>query len=248
MKQEPAGENTFRSTLGVLAGIAGAIALAAGLNTALSAGKTPRDMVDAQFDDSASGAVIRERFASDYEAALAAIPADHALGLNERFRQSAIVAESILSKYLMFAGRANDAALREVIAARVALLRHVRDKKDTLSCARLLKEGSDFLYPPPDHIAEKMDEVFAALMAAIAEGRDRPVSRKAVYAEDWTALNAAVRATGVTQQQLDALEDESVHEEDCQAAIAYFETLATLPGEAGERVRSYSVDVMASLT
>ncbi len=248
MQQQPQGENTFRSMLGVLAGIAGAVALAAGLNTALSAGKAPRDLVDQEFSDSAAGAVIRQRFGEDYRAALAAIPPDHALSPSERVDHSATIAQTILSKYSRFAGRADDAVLREVIAARAALLRYVQEKKNPMSCSRLLKEGPDFLRPTPGHIAEKMDQVFAAVMTAIAEGRDHPVNRKAVYPQDWEAFDAAVRAAGLSQQQLDWLDDAGVHEEDCGSAIVYFETLASFPGEAGERVRSYTVDAIASLS
>lgn len=231
--------------LGVMAGIVGALILAATLNALMAAEKGPRGAVAQSFDDSPTGAVIRERFAADYDAALSKLAPDHALGLYERFDEASKIVDFIHARNSQYAGRANDAALRQVIEARISLLRYVSEKKDALACARLQKEGAEFMRPIPAHIGEKMDLIEAALMTAMANGRDNPVNRKAAYQEDWEALHITLVNGGLNQTQIDRFQADGVHEDDCRIAIAYYEALANLPGDAGERVRSYTIDSWA---
>ncbi|MFT3723929.1 MAG: hypothetical protein QM773_10110 [Hyphomonadaceae bacterium] len=238
-----------------IAGIGGGIVGAIAVNLLLSGGKsftsgsTPiSDQIDQAMLSTRTGSTLKERFPQDYRDAIskmAALSEDKSLKPTEIQQEAAKITAAIRVKYSEFAGRAPDMSLQKVIEAQAGLLKYIRDERGASACSRMANEGPTAFIPIPPGLSAQFDLAGGAMITAIAEGRRQPTSRPAASQADFDTMIEGIRKKGVTDDEIDAVQDKALDDSDCGVVIAMFETVAAMPAGVGERLRSYVVDSIA---
>jgi hypothetical protein len=182
-------------------------------------------------------------------AGLAMLPGTGASAADIQAQAAALVAAAVAGierRDADFVLRAPAASLRPVIAADRALMQAAREVRPAL-CATLL--GSQEGAVPPGPVLSAQSARTAALLAAIADARDHPVTPRRATPEDYTAFTEAAGRRGVAIAEwavlapgrLDAAEPAQV----CSAMISVDAEVLALPDDQADRILA---DMAAVLT
>jgi hypothetical protein len=182
-------------------------------------------------------------------AALAMLPGTGASPAEVEAQAAALVARAVAGierRAADFVLRAPAASLRPVIVADQALLRAASDGHTGL-CPALLggQEGALPAGPLGDAQAART----AALLAAIADGRDHPVAPRRAVPDDYTAFTQAARGAGVDVAGWAVLAPDNLAAADpalvCAAMISVDTTVLAQTDERADRILA---DLAAVLT
>lgn len=229
------------NVLGMIGGVAIAIVLTFVVPALFGGGKATPENIDKELSGTATGKVIKERFAADYDAAIGEIVKlanDKSLNDEQRSLAASQLSASNRLKHANHAATAPAVALQKVLTTQADLLNAVETRLGASTCATLANLGPQVSRVDLKPFADQVHAAGAATMLAIADGRDNPVTRAVPTDADYDTLFALLEAKGITEDQVAAMLNETPEDSDCGALGLMMRSAAEMPGEAGDRVRA----------
>ncbi len=149
------------------------------------------------------------------------------------------------------AARAGAQAMQRVFDSQLDVMRHL-ERSDVSLCVDYLNGGSNGNFVAFTGANRTlMGEAAHLGLLAILDGKEKKIAREPPTDEDFSALELALRAAGLSSNAVGALLDGKKPDppipdaEMCKAGIAYFEALKALPESTRSRLYALALDVMA---
>lgn len=238
-----AQESRSRKLLGLVVVAVVALAAAQLAGGVLSAFWNPavtRADMEAELEKLATFRLIKQHLPEDYADAVDKLETvANTKGKDEIMAAAAEVGAGLRRKHADRVLAASADTIKRNIDNQLEFLRLIKTEKGDAFCGTFAQQG-------PIALAElKSDERFRAafdrqgqlLWEAILVPAGAP--RALAGDADWTAVAPALQASGLTDAQIGIVAEEKYQDASyCDAIIAFFTAVASLPGEAGERIRA----------
>jgi len=218
--------------------------------------KTAREQLEAELasadtSDAAAFRNIQKNFPDEYGQLLDMVLEKTEAGASavEIEQASAQFTANIRKSNAPHAYQAPDDALIAVLDMQIEAHEFVQTKWGYQTCQRYAMEGPMGFVGTPlmNEMIDRLGEQSTALLTAIAEGRDHPVGREPLRADDWQKVADSIPSSEEKDRYIALISGMQVDEEDvCIALIWYLTAMRDAKTDGAERVRAEFVSSLAA--
>ena len=232
--------------IGVIAAVlAGVIIIGVGVWFALGnlggEGTSRAEFEEALLKETPIFETLKAKFPEDYKGLLDELMTQLAAKKSpqELSDSAASMTAGIRKKYASNVVAAPDDELKRIIKLSRDFHKTILDNEGHLNCNRLGIRGIGGIATLAPKYKDAIAQQGVAYFDAVAMALKTPATREKPSPNDWSILTRTMIDNGASQDDITALGGQNAEDPRfCNALIAFMDTLLTLPGDPGERLRA----------